>query len=396
MRRIILLLVLLLMTVPLLAQSPDELFSQAQDAGQDGDYDAAIDLLTQAIEAEPAEDALIDYLTYRGELLDTINRNQDAVDDFTQVLTLNGPDGEVLLQRAGAFDDLNMPQQAAEDFAAAVERAPSVAAYVAYADFLRRQNDFDAANEMIDAALEINPDAPEIYTTRALIRRDQNNFAGALQDANTAVELDGQRAESYVVRGRFFEHVRDYERAMANYDRALEINPESASAYLYRANLKGALGNALGALLDFEEAQARDPYNPDLYFARANLYGVIQEYQSAINDLTRALELAPDTVNYYIARGDAHRLQAVFASETSLRDIVEENLAAAIDNYSTALELSPDNPLALYSRGLAYMEAEQSAEALADFERYIELIPSDEVPEGLPAVMERLREQSAP
>src|SRR5690554_2445703 len=103
MRRMILLLILLLFTVPLLAQSPDELFSQAQDAGQDGDYETAIDLLTQAIDAEPAENALIDYLRYRGELLALVSRNQEAVDDFTQLLTLTGPEGEIFLQRARAF-----------------------------------------------------------------------------------------------------------------------------------------------------------------------------------------------------------------------------------------------------------------------------------------------------
>lgn len=393
-RRALILMVVLIVTIMVSAQTPDEAYDAAITAQVNGDIEGAIEQISTAIEAvtDAGEEVPADFYALRGELLLTANRNAEAIQDLTQVITADAATAETYLQRAQAYRELG-DLSAGADYDAAVSANTNTETLLARADYLRFQGDFDAALADFDTVQAEDAENPALYRTRALLYRDQGDITRALRDANRAVELAPDDAQNYVTRGLLFQAAGDINRAGANFQAAIDVDDQSALGYLYLANLKGATGNALGALVDFERAEELDPYNPDLYFIRANLLGVLQEYTSAVEDLTRALELRPDTVRYYVARGDAHRLQAVFAAQTSFRDIVEENIAAAIEDYTTAIELDETFVLAWYGRALTYLEIEDLSSALADLEQLVAIAPPEDVPDGVPTVIEQLREQ---
>lgn len=90
------------------------------------------------------------------------------------------------------------------------------------------------------------------------------------------------------------------------------------------------------------------------WFHRHNLTDETDD--QACEYVTRAIELAPDNVKYYCQRA--------FLSKPE----------AAIADYNKALELDPNNKYIYLHRAESFDKLEKYSEALADFDRAIELL----------------------
>jgi len=101
--------------------------------------------------------------------------------------------------------------------------------------------------------------------------------------------------------------------------------------------------------------------------SRAQLYALAERYNDAIADLTTAIDLPPlDTSDLYTLRGQMYL--ALYEWDSALAD------------YNTAIELDPSYADAYYQRGVLYYSILQTgvelrADALADFQHYLELAP---------------------
>lgn len=134
-------------------------------------------------------------------------------------------------------------------------------------------------------------------------------------------------------------------------------------------------GDAASAVAWLECANALAP-TPELSTgieATAYLQWALKDHQPALWQRADALHAQrtarqPQVVLYWQQWGDALRrwYHAEARPELALR---------AVEAFSRALELSPNDPDLWLDRGLARLEAGQSAEALADFERAEALLP---------------------
>jgi tetratricopeptide (TPR) repeat protein len=84
------------------------------------------------------------------------------------------------------------------------------------------------------------------------------------------------------------------------------------------------------------------------YFERGSTYSAIGLTDEAIEDFTSAIELLPDDADFYVNRGNQFARKRAF--DEALRD------------FNKALELAPDNHLALNSRGYVFCEIGQHFE----------------------------------
>ena len=86
----------------------------------------------------------------------------------------------------------------------------------------------------------------------------------------------------------------------------------------------------------------------------------LKDYYGAINDYSRAIELKPDNVYaYYFNRGNAKK---------NLKDYY-----GAISDYSKAIELNPDYASAYYSRGIAKYDLNDIGGACKDARKAVSL-----------------------
>jgi tetratricopeptide (TPR) repeat protein len=88
-----------------------------------------------------------------------------------------------------------------------------------------------------------------------------------------------------------------------------------------------------------------------------------KRFQEALGHLDIALQLAPDDPDALLSRGATYI--DLGRNEEALRDL------------DRTLQLAPDDPIALMNRGVAYMNLGYNEEALRDLDRALQLAPDD-------------------
>ena len=179
----------------------------------------------------------------------------------------------------------------------------------------------------------------------------QDSIPQARAAAKKALELDDTSAEAHASAGRIlgpFDF--QFDRSISEFERAIQLNPNYAMAHhwLSWAPLS-ALGQFDRAIAEGKRAVELDPLslinNADL---GGNVYFNSRRYDEAIAQLRKTIEIDP---RFYIAHyylGQAFQLKG--------------QLTEAIAEYQKAVELN-DDPEALAYLGQAYARAERQDEA---------------------------------
>lgn len=173
--------------------------------------------------------------------------------------------------------------------------------------------------------------------TAALERGD----AAAAQEAvDAAIEVAPFDAEAWGCRGEFYRHYgRDLEEALACFQRASLLDPSCHLGPGCCAAVLEDLQQPWAALEAWGEAIAKAPGHPDLRLARAALRDRCGEFSEAREDLAEALALAPAEV-------DAHCL----LGEVLLR---EQRYCEAEAAFAGALRVARGHERALEGRSVA-------------------------------------------
>jgi tetratricopeptide (TPR) repeat protein len=225
----------------------------------------------------------------------------------------------------------------------------------------------------------------------------------ALADLDRAVALEPADANAYFMQARCHEEAGDPQRALAHFRRAAALDPSmdilqglaaalsqhgdpaeatatwnrliaTAPGYvdfhLGRAHHLAAQGAHEAALADHERALELDPGNASLRFARALALALVERVGEAAEEMQRLSDAAPDDALYLRALGDLRTRS--------------EQPDRAIAPLSRSIELQPTAE-ALASRARAHRALGDAPAALADFDRCLEMDPTDDV-----AALERL------
>lgn len=193
---------------------------------------------------------------------------------------------------------------------------------------LAARGEWALARADYDRALELNPRWFEAWGSRARARLVQGDAEGALSDATSALLLQPGWSEAHGIRGLALARLGRHREAEAEFSNALDRRPQFVEARVGRATARALLGNPQGALADLHEALAFDP-QPTLFLRRATIRGMTGDFDGAVADLDEAIRRKPDY-------GDAYA-----------------------------------------RRGMARLEQNRKAEAAADLERALDLIPRD-------------------
>lgn len=198
--------------------------------------EAALDVYRQAMEAE--EDPAMPVVREMADRLFTMSRFEEAAESYERLINSG--------IEANENDDRLMRR---------------------YVETLLRLGQSEKAETLLDGQ---ERDA-QALVLRSIVKRQQNDAQAAEALLDEAIELDSNYALAFLQRGLILATT-DAESALADANRALEIDPDLGSAQQLRARLLMGLGDAQEAIRGFNGVLARNPRDSVSRAALAELY----------------------------------------------------------------------------------------------------------------------------
>jgi len=301
-----------------------------------------------------------------------------------------------LLQQALAFHQTGKLAEAEQLYLQLMQAAPQDASAPHLLGVVRAQQGRNReALALMDSALKLNPNAPEIWSNhgnvlraegrlgeslaaqdralaikpdytaalnrRALVLRDLGRLDDALAAVDQALAIRPQDLEALNTRGMIFTDLKRYDEALESYDRALVLAPGFPDTLNNRALVLKSLKRPDEALVAVERALTAHSGFAEGWNNRGIILFDLKRMGEAIGSYERALQLRPDYAEAFNNRAVAFWSLKRFA----------ESLA----DCDRAIALKPTFADAFYNRGNALAELNRPAEALASHERALEIDP---------------------
>jgi len=305
------------------AESTERATAQARLALTEGDYEAALAHIDDALSIDPERP---DARQIRARLLIRLDRPVEAYEDAQRVLASNPDDWTAHLVLAGlakgGWDRTrNLPTISAEEHIAFVESRA--------------------------------PDTADAYYLRSLAADSPTK---ALELLDRALSIDPVHVDSVLAKIRRLEEVKDYPAALEECDRLVLLRPKSAEIRRVRAWLNRQSGDWIGALAEMDRAIELDPDDPSNREHRARAYFALSLFEEAVVEVTRAIELNADQASYYALR--ARCLKKMGRYDDAILDA------------RRSISLSPDDPSSWRVLLGAYFDSRQDdrvRETLSEF-----------------------------
>lgn len=104
-------------------------------------------------------------------------------------------------------------------------------------------------------AIKINPDDPNAWYSRAIIKDELHTWKAARRDYDKAIELAPNFIDAIVNRAANKDDAGEYDSAIEDYNRAILIDPMNAMVYFNRGNSRHNKNDKNGACEDWEKAR---------------------------------------------------------------------------------------------------------------------------------------------
>ena len=230
-----------------------------------------------------------------------------------------------------------------------------------YGNVLRAEGRLGEALAAQDRALQIKPDYAAALNRRALVLRDLGRLEDGLAAAGRALAIRPNDLEALNTRGIILTDLRRYDEALASYDRALAVAPGFPDTLNNRALVLKTLKRPDEALGAVERALTAHRGFAEAWNNRGIILFDLKRMSEAIASYEQALGLRPD-----YAEAFNNRAVALW----SIKRFVE-----SLADCDRAIALKPGFADALYNRGNALAELNRPAEALVSYEQALAIDP---------------------
>ena len=326
--------------------------------------DDAISDISNAMSMVPEN---VDLLIKRGDMNFLAEKYSDAVKDYSAALKLKPQDLDIYDKRAKAYVAKKNYNYAIADYEQVLHiDKKNVNAMIESALILHKYiKNSNAALSMLERAVKTKPTCPDIYKVRAYIKGDINDLKGSMADFNTAIKYSNNDnkiiAEIYSMRGELYYKQGFYEEAIKDYNVMIDKWPNVPDLYKKRANALKETGNYGAAAKDYSYIIRLVPDELDNYMTLALLY--IEYMKNSVLGL-KVIDKAIE--KFKKSSADIYQLKGEILLKTG-------KYKEAIDNFSIALEISPDSIEAIYFRGNAEYKIGNIDQAMTDYTKILEL-----------------------
>ncbi|MGC9528866.1 MAG: tetratricopeptide repeat protein [Limnospira sp.] len=263
------------------------------------------------------------------------------------------------------------PEAAREMFDRALDLNPnSAGAWVGQGDALAELGRSDRALTAYNKALEYRPDNPDLLNKKGSLLYQTGASREALAAHEQAIAIDPDNAQAWYGKGIALIGLRQYEEAEVAFDRAKSIRPQVPSVWQSKAVALEYQGKRQEARQVYEEALAtyddvldNQPEKVAAWVDRGAVLSKLGRPEQALESYEKALAIDPDDFQALLKKSNV-----LFPP---LRRI-DEALAAS----DRVLEIRPDSHLAWHNRGSILAGGKRDFEgAIAAYDRAIELRP---------------------
>jgi tetratricopeptide (TPR) repeat protein len=233
-----------------------------------------------------------------------------------------------------------------------------------------RHNDADAAADF-SMAVELDPQNAERLSARGFFHLSRGNTVDALADFNLAIKLDPTNARARNNRGMARLASGDLKESIEDFNVCLNLDPNFLAAYVNRSFACAKLDRRKEALADLDKALELDPKAAGVYDTRGAVWLQAQEYEKAVADFTKAISLDGSNPNYYSRRRSA--LTQLKRFDEAQADAIKIEHLMQLAALNQAIFRDRSSPQPYIDRGNFFMRENQLDEALANFNRALEL-----------------------
>jgi len=352
-------------------QQVEKLLKQAVDKTILGDYENAIQDLTDVLWSQP-ENADAYYKRGIAYLNLFLSREyarpwkeqhpyEASFYNFKQATRLNPGLAEAFLYRGLTQSDKDAFHA---DLTEAIRLNPNLAEayyYRAFEQFGQRASR-EGIKRDLDKVIRLNPNFAEAYYVRyQYLPCDVCINKERYKDLMQALRLNSQFIDSFEVQingrgyGRPLLHRETYPQLLLDkINQRIQANPQDIDAYFGRGTLKLELADHAGAIADFSQVIQANPKDADAYYSRGLARYRIKDYLGAVADIRQALKLNSKMQEPYTM------LSLVYY------DMGKKS--AALGNAAQAIQLNSEQIIPYLVRGLISEEQGNTNQAQADFD----------------------------
>ena len=315
------------------------------------------------------------------------NNSRARTDLANLLMTVRNPDGslvpDTMQQAKTQLDWLNKNQSGNPE------------THQAWANYYSAENDLASAVKEIKQAINLDPSHSGSYLMLALLQTRLELAEQAESNFKKAIELDPKSLKPQLALGGFYQSRNRFADAEQQFRHAVEMFPKDPEprAALVRSLLQENKRNDAEAFLKRSAADLRDTPEGyrmmgDFYLATGDVDRAIDEYSSVYHDHPGDLQVKKNFIqllilknrlqeasklNNEILKSSPHDVDALlYKGQVQLR---ENNAAAAVDSFQTALRYEADNPTAHYQLGLALAQQHDLSRAESEWREAVRLRP---------------------
>lgn len=259
--------------------------------------------------------------------------------------------------------------------------------------------DLDTAAERYARAAELDPTLSAPHTGLAGVYYLQQDYAGAAAEAEKALELDPSDARALQIRYDAYRRSGDPRAAEAADALKTSGGDAAAAGRVYNEAIDAyRAGDRATARELLAQAVAVDPALVQPHVFLAAMCNEDGDLECAAREIDAAFELEPDNLlatrlahQMAVAAGDVEaemelsarlaRIDPEYAGDQLFTRGVgyydTNRFAEAVILMNLVLEIRPDEPRALFIRGMAAFNSGDGGAARRDLQRFVELAPDD-------------------
>jgi tetratricopeptide (TPR) repeat protein len=219
-----------------------------------------------------------------------MDRNEEALEDYTRLLELGETSPAVYVTRGRTLLDLGRPTEAVKDFERALEKQPGNLPVLSLRGrTLVMLGQYRNAMIDLDAVLRAEPNDTQALIYRGIAHEALRSYELAIKDFSDAIDIDSGTvtADIYYKLGRAYLLNRQFDKAINVFSKVISMQQSHGLAHAKRGVAKKELGQYLLAREDFRKALQLVEQPPRIEV----ITSLLKETETLIKDSTLSNQL---------------------------------------------------------------------------------------------------------
>lgn len=220
---------------------------------------------------------------------------QAAIQVLTDAIKLNPQNEGAIYELAFCYDQISDFEKAIECYSNFIDENPySFTAWYNLGNASSKLENFEKAVWAYDYCLLINEDFAPAYFNLGNAYLSMEKYLLSIENFEKCMEIDGEDGLALCYIGECYEQLENFDLAKHYYHRSIEFIPDLPEAWLGLGIVADLEGNTVEGINLIGKAIELDPENGSFYHVLAGAYEKIEAFEKAEESYLKALELDKD------------------------------------------------------------------------------------------------------